>query len=129
MIYSLTFTYGNGADCVAEAYRTDTHSAEDSTVACIAEMLDTGATLLSIRHESGSRCSMCAGRMDYVDYATSMTWNSDGITIRTSVPEAEAANSKTLPFPVTPEAFSDAVSGLQCWADYERCEATAHEEV
>ena len=60
---------------------------------------------------------------EYTDYATTIDWDESGIKLTTSVPEIDATSIKRLAFPFTEDEFSDAIAGLQCWADYMWCEA------
>ena len=64
---------------------------------------------------------------EYTDYDTVIDWSTTGITLTTSVPEAEATETKSLSFPFTEDDFDDAIIGLQCWADFKYCEANQRE--
>lgn len=60
-------------------------------------------------------------QLEYVDFAT--TIESDGYTVIVRMCESDLpSNSKILTYPFTEDEFDEAVSGLQCYADYLRCE-------
>ena len=64
---------------------------------------------------------------EYTDYDTAIDWTDATVTLTTTVPEAEAKETKVLQFPFTDADYDDALVRLQCWADYVYCEANRKE--
>ena len=53
----------------------------------------------------------------YSDYETEIKLSDDGIVLQTTAGETGKTLAKELVYPFSGEAYDDATSGLQCWAD------------
>lgn len=58
----------------------------------------------------------------HTDYNTVLLSFPDAVRLVTVVDDYGISNARTLPFPFSSDDFDDAVSSLQCWADYVWCE-------